>query len=224
MFSQRRRGVGNKPLPVLESALVSKSPSDSTTLSVSLVSGVSVGDTILIFAVGETKVGATNSFTTIPSGYSEVGKVGSQTTSCCMAVYAKEVVGGEGAATVTLANSAGILAWSIRVSGGNLAALIHQSSFSEDDSASHPIGGVTTTRKNCLILYMLGFRGGDGRPFSVSGTGFSEYAQDDNGTGAGDPSGCFGQRDLETAGASGTATVTSAVSDNGVYCQIAISP
>ena len=73
------------------------------------------------------------------------------------------------------------------------------------------------------FLTVLGFDGGDGSPFSVSGTGWSESGDLANGTGAGG-GGCWGTKEQTTAGLTGDATVTSSTSDGSVFFQFAIAP
>ncbi len=90
------------------------------------------------------------------------------------------------------------------------------------NQSTHVVPSFTTTVADCLAFYCLAFDGGDGLPFSVSGTGWSEGGEIQVSTASGSASGCWGTNEQATASAAGDATVTSTVSDGSVFVQFAI--
>jgi hypothetical protein len=69
----------------------------------------------------------------------------------------------------------------------------------------------------------MSFDGGDGAPFSVASP-WTESADQTNGAATTYNSGCWGTKAQATAGATGTASVTCAVTDGAAYFQLAIRP
>lgn len=90
------------------------------------------------------------------------------------------------------------------------------------DQSSHAIPSYTTTVADVLAFYAMAFDGGDGLPFSVAGTGWSEGGEIQVSTSSGSASGTWGTNDIASASAAGIATVTSNVSDGAVFVQFGI--
>lgn len=162
------------------------------------------------------------------TGWTKEFSYANSTGDASLAIYWREADGTEGATEDVENDSTNweSYGWYLRISGADTTTPFHQKgsgSFSSP-STSHAIPGVTTTIADCLAFYLLGFDGGDGAPFSVSGTGWAEVDEEQSGTGGADASGCFGTKDQASAGATGTATVTSSASDGAVYVQFAIAP
>ena len=117
----------------------------------------------------------------------------------------------------------------LRITGADTSNPIHKFTLHDPaviSTTTHPMLGFTTTLDDCLCLYGFSFDGGDGDPFSTTpDPPWSEFQEIHNGLGGGDGGGCFGQRDLATAGASGTVTITNTgAGDGGVGFQFAIAP
>ena len=113
----------------------------------------------------------------------------------------------------------------LRVTGVDTSAPIHKVQASASaNTSSYPILGLTTTLPNCLILHGFAYDGGDGPPYSVAGTGWSNFQTVINGTAAPNGSGCMGQRNLASQGASGTAAISCSATDGCIGFQIAIAP
>jgi len=99
--------------------------------------------------------------------------------------------------------------WYLRISGVDTSDVLED--LGNDVIArtqNLAITGVTTNEDNCLVLYVQTFDGGDEFPYSVAGAGFVEIDDWQSGTTTSDASGSFGYRNMTSAGASGTATVT----------------
>lgn len=215
-------------VPVRQNAVFTTGGSSlQSTLVVTLPSGISTGETLLIFIANGDNTNV-QQFNDDVSGWSLIGETGNSTSDVHVAVYWRIADGTEGSTvTITSTSSDKWLAWADRVSGAHATTPIEVSAFSQDtgNTTSHAVGGVTTSNNDCYVYYFLAFQGGDGDPFSVSGTGWAELdeQQTDVSTISG-VSACYGSRALTSAGASGTATVTSSASDTAAWCQVAIRP
>ena len=159
-------------------------------------------------------------------GWNMLNEVGGGEPDCNFVVYWRIATGGESATeTVTVENANDAVGWYIRVSGVDTADPIHKtgSDCVESGSSSLAITGVTTENPNCLVFYGNSFDGGDGFPYSVAGDGWVESDDAQEGTGGGDASGSWGTKEMESAGASGTATVSASISDGMAGFQFAIN-
>jgi len=183
-------------------------------------------DDFLILICGNDYDSTANQFSDSnkPSGWTFLGQEGNRTSDAHIGVYYKVASGSEGTVTVTTPRSEDWFMFYGIITGVDTATPINTSSFSfHGDTASHDIPSVTTTEDDCLILYGLSFNGADGYTYSVAGTGYSQEDQAQASGGSSGSSGCFGSRDLATAGASGIATVTCSVSDGAAFFQLAIN-
>jgi len=214
------------PVPVVAS--FTQDTTNGTTLTFSQPTGIASGDVCVIIVGNE--AGATQQWddvTNKPPGFDFVKEVGDNVSDAHIAMFLRVIDGTESwPISVTAAESFDSGGWCLRVTGADSTTTPHQvgADYITSGSGSHPITGVTTTANDCLCLYGLSFDGGDGRPFSVSGTGWTESSEINQGSGANSWSGCFGSRDLVTAGDSGTATVSSDAVDGAAGFQIAIAP
>jgi hypothetical protein len=214
-------------LPVHQSiSTIAVNASNADALTLNMPAGIVAGDALLAFVGTEdSTTGATLS--TATTGWTKVGEAGTATADAHCAVWWKEAVGSDAAPVIDYANTTRGAGWVTRVTGADIAALINVSNFSETGgtASSHAITGVTTDTDDCLVYYFLAFDGGDGLPFSVTGTGFAEIAEGQSNTsGNADVAVCIGSRDLATLGASGTATVACNATDGASWFQIAIKP
>ncbi len=197
----------------------------STNLVLNAPTGISVGE-LLLLIVGNDEDAAGTTFNAV-AGWNKIGEAGSGTPDAFIGAYWRIADGTEGASvTVTSADNQYWMGWYIRISGADRTTPIDVSQFQVGTGAltSHPITGVTTTVNNCLAIYGLSFDGGDGNPYSVSGTGWTESAEQQCSATGTTNGGCWGTKVQTTAGATGTATVTSSVSDGASYFQLAIRP
>lgn len=97
-------------------------------------------------------------------------------------------------------------------------------SIASSIGTSHTIPAITTTATDTLAFYALGFDGGDGSPFSVSGTGWAEDEDVTTGGGVNDASMTWGTKEVAAIGTTGSATVASTGNDGAAYFQFNIKP
>jgi len=158
-----------------------------------------------------------------PAGWTKLDAFGGLSIGCHVVVYFKIADGTEGATLITWTgySASESVSWMVRVSGAS--SPIPTFTHSAATSNIFNVTNVTTTVDNSLVLYMLSFDGGDGDPFSVSGTGWNIEDEGSFGT-AGGSSGVWGSKEMPTAGASGTAVITAQVSDGAVWIGFPVSP
>ena len=215
-------------LPVLEAGwTINESGTPRGSFGLSEPSSAGADDTLVMMGINDPPTGAQVWDT--KTDWTREFQVGNSSADCSAAMYWRPWDGTESwdelfQVTSGTYHMGGVM---LRISGADTSNPIHK--FTLHDPAvvstnTHPMLGFTTTLDDCLCLYGFSFDGGDGDPFSTSGAGWSEFQEIHNGTGGADGGGCFGQRDLATAGASGTVTITSFTSDGGVGFQFAIAP
>lgn len=211
---------GGGSTPVIESGFDAVSDSaHQTYMTMTLPTSTASGDLLLL--------GGGESNTTVwdtPSGFTVLNT--SQLEACGLNYYYR-VADGTETSTIQLGRAGGSkkYGWYIRITGNNSTPIhINNSVSTSSSGTSHAIPGITTTVDNCLALYFLAFDGGDGDPFSVSGTGWTEEDELESGTAGSNAGGCWGSKDQASSGATGTATVTSDQSDGAQYFQVTIAP
>ncbi|MBN1162480.1 hypothetical protein JXA34_01910 [Patescibacteria group bacterium] len=210
-------------IPVVEGfQATSGGADDMGRLTLAPPSGITAGE-LLIIIVGSDDAEAGDEFS-IASGWTQIDEGGNATAQAHIAAFWRVATGTEGKVTVNAATFDDMFGWYIRVSGANINSPINVYNFTQSstDTTSHAIPQVTTTENDTLVFYGLSFDGGDGYPFSVAGTGWGERGEQTAGTGAENASGTWGTRDMATAGGTGSATVTCAVSDGAAYFQFAV--
>lgn len=214
-------------VPVLETWTANNTGGlTQTTITLTKPSGVANGD-LLIMMVGNDETNASTDGWNAVTGWTKEFGFANATGDSSFAIYWREADGTEGATqdVVNDSNSWESYGWYLRISGADTTTPFHQKGTpAAGSSSSHAISGVTTSIADCLAFYLLAFDGGDGAPFSVSGTGWAEVDEEQSGTGGTDASGCFGTKDQATAGATGTATVSCSASDGATFVQFAIAP
>ena len=213
------------PIPVLETGWdVQQSDTARTSVPFDQPSGSATGDLLMAICIDDDP-GGSSSWNT-KTGWTREINIGNGTSDSKLAIYWRIQDGTESWPESFTAGTTrprgGVM---LRITGVDTSAPIHQIRSSAATSTnSYSILGPTTSLDDCLILYGFAFDGADGAPFSVSGTGWSKFQEIINGIAANGCSGCMGQRDLATAGASGTATISCSVTDGCIGAQIAIAP
>lgn len=187
-------------------------------------SGVVSGDCLLLIAMNDK---ASTGNWPVHSGWTRVIQASSGASDCGFVVHQRIADGTEGATEVVSANATGAqtLGWYIRVTDAHQTSpvnVVGTPGTPGGGTDTHVIDEVTTTVDDCLAFYILAFDGGDGLPFSVSGAGWVEQDEGWSGSGAGEASGTWGVRDIDTAGLTTDATVTSSVTDGASFVQLAI--
>ncbi len=194
-------------------------------LNMTAPSGITAGELLMIIVANDDTTG-TAQFSNNLSGWNFIGTSGNGTAQAHIGAFWRVANGTEGSVTVDAQSADNMYGWYIRIAGANTANPINVSNFTQSaaDSNSRAIPQVVTTSDNTLAVYGLSFDGGDGDPFSISGTGWAEQGELTAGTAGTDGAGVWGTKSVASAGGTVDATVGSAVSDGAAYFQLAINP
>jgi len=216
-------------LPVVASfASASSGGTPVNSITINKPTGVVSGDLLLIIA-GSDDNGSSPDFSDI-SGFTKFVNIGTDLNDSKIGCYWRIADGTEGVdidvAHDPVEDLDEMYGWYIRVTGADGTTPINVTGIAANLNAraSHVIPEVTTTVNDCLAFYVHSHDGGDGAPFSVSGTGWSESDEQQSGTGSNDASGCWGTKGQATAGLTGDATVASTGSDGSTNIQFAVAP
>ncbi len=208
-------------VPVLETWTAQNSGTVATSLVLTKPSGV-VSTDLLVFIVGSSDSTSDNQFADDVTGWSLLDESGNSSSDAHIAVYWRYADGTEAATTtVNHATSDYLIGWYLRISGAGDQPPLFVFDESSGNSSSHVIPSITTTADDNLAIYGLMFDGGDGLPFGTP-AGWTEIDEEQISTAASTLSGVFGTKSHATAGATGTATVTSSVSDGAAYFQLTV--
>lgn len=191
-----------------------------TSVAVTAPTGIADDDLLLGFVCRDEKKGVT----TVPSGFTEFMDLGTGG----LLLYWKIADGESGNYTWEDDNSDGFTAGVMRISGTHLTTPIHQQAGSNEGVTKDPtVPSVTTTADDCLILRIAGLdsisRDYDGWPTSPH-TSIQDQAGFDGGSGSSCTVSVY-ERDLATAGSTGTSTFSSSNNSQNFYvATIAIQP
>jgi len=230
-FTEARRWqIASDAVPIVEGFLVTDGGSGTrTSLTMNVPSGIAVGELLLVI-VGSDDAGNGDELTINAStypGWTKIGESGDASARAHIGAFWKEATSTSGNdVTVDAASSDEMFGWYLRISGTEVTDPINISNFpsqSTGDANSHVIPGITTTRDNTLGIYGLGFDGGDGDPFTVSGGSWVEQDEVDAGTTGNDASGAWGKQDNTPTGLTADATVGTNESDGAAYFQLAVN-
>lgn len=214
-------------IPVIETSTTNTEAVATTTITLTKPTGVAADDLLVIIVGSDTN--GTPGYQAL-SGFTQVwGDVGGGSgTGADAVMYWRIATGSEGASeTVTNDNSAEMVGWYLRISGVDTTTPINVSgTMSEEASGStHTADSVTTTAADCLAFYIDICDGSDTDPFTVSGTGWTEFSELAAGNSSTSVAGSIGTKDQTTAGATGNATITlGGNADSGVAVQFAVAP
>lgn len=186
-----------------------ESGSPTTALTVNKPSGVVSGDLLIIMVVNDEN-SSTPQFddvTNKPTGFTAVGVGGSGNSDCHYGIYWRIADGTEGSSfSCPCATSNDMAGICFRITGHDQTSPIDVVGANTQSGAASnvDITEVTTTKDNCLVLAMTAYDGGDGDPFTITGTGWTGDSFDGgDGTGAGVTLG-WAQKDQATAGLTGS--------------------
>ncbi len=223
-------------MPVVETQ-TSNTATAATEVRLTKPTDVAVGDVLLLIMVNDAANGTAqwddvNKNPRLVSDGSDAGwdlvhEDGNGNVDCHIAIFTKVADGTEEATLDVLhVTSCEVIGWYIRVSGVDTTTIVNvqgaPDTSSNPNNSTHVIPSVTTTVDDCLAFYALAFDGGDGAPFSVAGTGWSESGDESAGGGPGGCDGTWGTLEKASFGATGDATVTSTASDKTQYLQFAL--
>jgi len=197
--------------------------SASSSLALTAPSGITAGE-LLLLIVGNEDSSNTDQFSNNLSGWNFIDDGGDSNADAHIGAFWRVATGSESNVTVTAQSSDYWFGWYIRISGVDTSDPIGASNFTQSsaNSNSHVIPEITTDQNNNLVIYGLSFDGGDGYPFSVSGTGWSEEDEQQNNTSGSYVAGVWGTKNQTSAGATVDVTVGCNASDGAAYFQLAI--
>lgn len=201
-------------------------------ISLAKPTGVSSGDLLIIF-VGNDSQTATAQWdgtTYLPTGFTFWLTGGDTASDAAVAVFTRVADGTEGATfSVPAQSSVDFWAICVRVSHASGFDGTHMNVLAASvdllaSASSHPLTAVTSTKADGLGFGVLSFDGGDGPTFTTSSTGWTIRQEIQSGTGAANASGCVADKDMATAGSTGTLTIASALADGSAGFQFVITP
>lgn len=183
-------------------------------ITIDRADNIEVGDLLIISVHGGVQNGGGP-----PSGWTEMWEGTGR--GCATNIFWKLATGSEPATETVVASLASDkVAWYIRITGNDSTTPIDvEGAGGNSLSATHDITGATTTQDDCLALYFLGMDLDYTFSVSAGWTQEDEQLVSTNGVSA-----CFGFKEMPTAGATGTATVTPSGTDGGNWIQFAVAP
>ena len=217
--SYRYATGGGGGIPVVEDFVATTS---TTTTSITAIapSGITANELLILLMTSDT---ATDPYGTTPSGWTKLFSSGSS-GSAAIGIFYKIAAGSETDVTVTV-GSADHIVWYLRVSGVDTSTPINVLGTANAAAGNNLNAlSIDTTVDNCLAFFLYSFDGGDGYPFSVSGTGWSLTDEQQVSTSGSVNSGCWGNKDQETSGATGNVLIGASTTDGQTAVQFAIAP
>lgn len=213
-------------ITIEEVALGVKSGSGTTATATSPAT-LNAGDLLLAVVVEDNSKTASVDHTN--TGWTSLGSVGSTTSDVFITALWQEYVSGTPDWTWGLQDTTDdAIIWVFRITGHH-SAPISNSNNNEDLSTSINLA-ITPSHDDCLILSFVGFDGGDGANFTLSGTGWTEGGEDINidstgSGGSGGASGSWGYNQQEGSPASTTPSWSASASSDGICIyNVAIRP
>ena len=211
-------------LPVLESHTKNNAVG-SASITLTKPAGVVSGD-LLLLIVGNDSTSSTDEWDDDLAGYTLMFEVGTSTTDTHLAVF-RRIADGTEAATIDVPSTSTRDNWGffLRISGVDQTTPIDVLGTASGvaDAASVTVAAVTTTVADCLGLVVCSYDGGDST-FTVSTNSWTKTDEEFAGTDASSGSGLFGQKDIASAGSSGSCLIEFSVSDGSVVNMFAIRP
>lgn len=215
-------------LPIIESYNYNTALG-ANSLPLTKPANVTVGD-VLIIIVGSddaTNVQQFNSF--IDSNgcqWNLIKEVGDAVVDAHIAAFWRIADGTEGASVSVPAQSIDdMYGWYLRITGArNVGDPIHKTGGKfVGNTTSTEITGVETTFKDCLVICVYAYDGGDGGTFNVSGTGWTKLDQQNAGTGSSNGSGCIAYLNQESPGDVQDITIGCSLADGSTGFMFAIA-
>jgi len=197
--------------PVIESNQTNTLTDD--TMRVAKPTSLAAGDMVLLIAISANNT-AGPCYTATDGAFTTIQESGNAT--CQTAAWAAyKIATASEPDSYFVASACGsdaFVIWAVRVSGLDTWAPLNTVGSATNTAINQQtitLNGIATTRDSCLVFAIGSFDGGDGDPFSISGTGWSEYTQGVSGTSVStDVGGLIG-----TATVDDTATTAAAVID-----------
>jgi len=201
----------------------------STTISITAPPNISNNDLLLAFFMRDPVNDNSEWVLSIDqSGWTEAARVFDVDGDSLTQVYYKVSDGTDSDISATSDSGRDTIAWYLRLSGVDTASPINQIGTPSFNSTP-PVTAtsVTTTVDGCMAFAFLAFDGGDGDPFTITGSGWSssfgpnQYLEEENiGTSIG---GGWMSKSITSAGPTQDVTFDSQLNDGITGFQIAIT-
>jgi len=228
MLMGNKQGMRNAAAGGPEYVSHTSASTESGTASLYLTNtSLNTGDLLLIL-IGDasSKPASYISFvagTSVPSGWTKLNEWGDSVSDCHIGIFYRIVDGSEGSyVSISSEFSSRVYGFCVRITGANQATPIGATGIASIDGgkAALVISGLTGNESD-LGLFLYGFDGGDGYPFSLlSSTGWTLNGEIQTSIFGSGGSGCFGTRG---SGASSlNVTVDPSASDGQAGVQIRI--
>jgi len=194
-------------------------------------SGIQSGDLLYIMTMRDNSFNTNDSYRfSIPSGWSEHLYEFSSNQLVQIQTMYKVSDGTEGDVSIASSLDRDTVAWYLRISGVDASSPINVTGSFVDDRGSLTVPGVTTSSNNCMAILMFAYDGGDGDPFTISGTGWPSSLPNDQYeeaqfNGVGTASGGWATKSMGGSTSSGDAIITDNGENDGIAgIQIALTP
>lgn len=188
--------------------------------------GVQIDELLLLICINDDSV--PTGFKDKTVGWNFIGDFGDTVSDSHIGLFWKIADGTEGATQDVFAESiCNWVAWYVRISGVNVSTPINAVGVPTilDKKVTIDVSGVITDVNDCLALCFGCFDGGDGYPFTISGTGWNKEDECQSAPSPVDASGVWGYKQMSgSQGATGTVTIGASNSDGFAGVQIAIAP
>lgn len=199
---------------------------NAVNLTVPAPSGIASGDFLYIIAMRD-PISDLSGYDFSASGWTQHLRHWTSLDVQIQTLY-KVSDGTEGSVTLTSSLERDTVAWYLRISGVDTSSPFNVNGTFADGLPPIAIPSVTTTVNGCMAFTLFAFDGGDGDPFTLTGTGWptsiptNQYLEED--AIGGSISGFWVTKTLSTAGASGSLTVDSGTLDGMGGVQFALAP
>ena len=216
--------------PKIASSTLTEGATSSTTAAetISNPSGLSSGDLFLVVVMSNSSNGPMEYEP--PAGFTSIERF-SQSLAIGTSIFYKIADGTEGyTSSFTVYNTSGTMyynIWAARITGVDTSAPINIVGTTDniDNSTTLDIPGITTTVNNTLLLAVATHKGSDGNTMSIESGWTAEQTIDAPNTSQSyGIAGIIGSKEFESAGATGTVTVTSVAGDDTFGVMFAIAP
>ena len=200
--------------------------SNAVNLTVPAPSGITSGDFLYIIAMRD-PISDLSGYDFSASGWTQHLRHWTSLDVQIQTLY-KVSDGTEGGVTLTSSLERDTVAWYLRISGVDTSSPFNVNGSFADDITPITIPSVTTTVNGCMAFTLFAFDGGDGDPFTITGTGWpstiptNQYLEED--VIGGSISGFWVTKEIATAGASGSLSVDSGTLDGMGGVQFALTP
>jgi len=214
-------------LPVIES-YSSNTQTGSSSLTITKPANVASGD-LLILIVGSDDSTNTQQYDTFSEGGREwtlIREHGDAACDCHIAAFYRISDGAEGVSvTIPAQSSDDQFGWYLRITGArNVGSPIHKyGQVGTTNGSTHTFNSLETVFKECLVIAVFGYDGGDSGTISVSGTDWEKQDELHAGTGSANASGAWAIKEMTDPGESETVTFSPSVNDGGCGFQFAIA-